>query len=455
MAGLLEGFGDFIKTPEGQGLLSAAFGGLAGARQGAPLNSLGRAGMAGLSGFGNALERQAQQGEAEQMKKYRDAQIANYQAEIESRKATQEALKNKQDILSRLYESASAGAPALNTDLFLPPEMRTGMSPIAAVPARSAGINSALIPSAIKAGVTAKDLAELDGLRNLGQQEVARTIKGIGPDGREYEYQIDKYGKKIGDGFGQFRAPIEVALGDKKQMIDPYTLQPKASFVVGQSPDSKASNALGWANNSISSQRLNWDMNGGGEGGTSQAGFNKQFGKPAAGYRWKADGSQEFIPGGPADQKAQLAKSGEGTVQGVVADLRDKYTVLDSENGIVSTKNRIGTNLGAWAGSTGIGQTANGMVGTKTQSARDSIAMTRPLLLQAIMKATGMSAKQMDSNAELKIYLATATDPQKGLEANLEALDRIESLYGGGSEKFKAKTPQASTSNGWSMEKVR
>lgn len=80
--------------------------------------------------------------------------------------------------------------------------------------------------------------------------------------------------------------------------------------------------------------------------------------------------------------------------------------------------------------------------------------MTRPLLLQAIMKATGMSAKQMDSNAELKLYLATATDPQKGLEANLEALDRIESLYGGGNERFKANTPQASTKNGWSMQKV-
>lgn len=48
---------DFIKTPEGQGLLSAAFGGLAGARRGQPLNSLGRAGLAGLTGFGAAQDR--------------------------------------------------------------------------------------------------------------------------------------------------------------------------------------------------------------------------------------------------------------------------------------------------------------------------------------------------------------------------------------------------------------
>lgn len=285
--------------------------------------------------------------------------------------------------------------------------------------------------------------------------EVARTIKGM-QGGREVEQQMDKFGRPVGASIDQYRAPIEVATGDKKQFVDPYTFAPKASFAMGQTPDSVASNQVAWANNSLANQRFQFDKTGGVEsGGIAQTGLNKQFGKPQAGYRWKADGSMEFIPGGPADQKAQLTKAGEGTVGGVVADLRDKYTQLDAENGIVSTNNRFGTNLGAAFGASGVGQTLNGMVGTKTQSARDSIAMTRPLLLQAIMKATGMSSKQMDSNAELKLYLATATDPQKGLEANLEALDRIESLYGGGNERFKANRPQASINNGWSIEKAR
>ena len=48
------------------------------------------------------------------------------------------------------------------------------------------------------------------------------------------------------------------------------------------------------------------------------------------------------------------------------------------------------------------------------------------------MKATGMSAKQMDSNAELKLWLSTATDPTKGYEANIEALNNIASKYGSG-----------------------
>ena len=258
----------------------------------------------------------------------------------------------------------------------------------------------------------------------------------------------------------------EVRLGDKVAFRSPYSTEMQGSMPIGQDANSKASNAVAWANNAATLRgqnmtdarardRLSFEQGGGIEsGGATQIGFNKQFGKPQAGYRWKPDGSMEFIPGGPADQKAQAQKGGEGTVGGVVADLRDKYTKLDADNGIVSTNNRIGTNLGAAFGSSGVGQFLNGAVGTKTQSSRDSIAMTRPLLLQAIMKATGMSAKQMDSNAELKLYLATATDPQKGLEANLEALDRIESLYGGGNERFKANTPQASTKNGWSMQKV-
>lgn len=54
MAGILE----WIGTPEGQGLLSAAFGGLAGAQRGTPWNNAGRAGMAGIMGYGNAIEQQ-------------------------------------------------------------------------------------------------------------------------------------------------------------------------------------------------------------------------------------------------------------------------------------------------------------------------------------------------------------------------------------------------------------
>jgi len=56
---------DYIGTPEGQGLLSAAFGGLAGARKGTPFNNIGRAGVSGIVGYNQALD---QNGELEQRK---------------------------------------------------------------------------------------------------------------------------------------------------------------------------------------------------------------------------------------------------------------------------------------------------------------------------------------------------------------------------------------------------
>ena len=59
----MQGLLDWIKTPEGQGLLAGAFGGLAGARRGAPMNSIGHAGMSGLLGYANANEQQSRSGD--------------------------------------------------------------------------------------------------------------------------------------------------------------------------------------------------------------------------------------------------------------------------------------------------------------------------------------------------------------------------------------------------------
>ena len=75
MSGLL----DFLKTPEGQGLLSATFGGLAGARRGQPLNSIGRAGLAGLAGYSGAQDRIAQGEEAAMQRQMRDMQMQEVQ----------------------------------------------------------------------------------------------------------------------------------------------------------------------------------------------------------------------------------------------------------------------------------------------------------------------------------------------------------------------------------------
>jgi hypothetical protein len=156
------------------------------------------------------------------------------------------------------------------------------------------------------------------------------------------------------------------------------------------------------------------------------------------GYRLTKSGDLEPIPGGPADLKAQekdkMKSAGATDVQASLSVLRDAYNRLESGGGITSTGNGALGNLAASAGSSGIGQAMGRTFGTQNQSARNDVAMSRPALLAAMMKATGMSAKQMDSNAELKLWLATATDPTLDVESNRRALDNIERKYLGGSD---------------------
>jgi hypothetical protein len=296
------------------------------------------------------------------------------------------------------------------------------------------------VQRAIALGMKPEEITAYAGLSNVGRPKATRQMEVDDGRGGKRIALVDDFGQEVA-GFAGYTAPVQVQQGDRVSFVKPA---PGVSLPVNQSPDSKASNTLGWANYGLSKQKFDMDQSNAvtDAGGPTQAALTKRFGKAGAGYRWKDDGSQEFIPGGPADLKSQATTAGQGTVDGVVADLRDKYTQLHEGGGITSTGNGALGNTSAWASSSAGGQAAGRLFGTQNQSARNSIAMSRPLLLQAIMKATGMSAKQMDSNAELKLYLSTATDPTLDLEANMAALDRIEKLYGSGNRK-EAEPPTA------------
>lgn len=121
---------------------------------------------------------------------------------------------------------------------------------------------------------------------------------------------------------------------------------------------------------------------------------------------------------------------GRSNVTETIAGLRDIYVQLKEKGAITDTANDELSNLSAGLASSSVGQSIGKMFGTEAQSLRNTIAQQRPILLQQIMKATGMSAKQMDSNAELKLYLSTATDPHLDIQSNIRALDMLEKLYG-------------------------
>ena len=125
---------------------------------------------------------------------------------------------------------------------------------------------------------------------------MARTVKGMGPDGREFEYQVDEFGQRVGEGLAQYRAPISVNQGNRTTFADPYNLKPMGAFQTFQSPDSAASVAATMRGQNMTDARAR----------ESNA-ITLQNGKVPPGYRMLPNGSLEAIPGGP--QARDLAES--------------------------------------------------------------------------------------------------------------------------------------------------
>lgn len=228
--GLLDDFGDFIKTPEGQGLLSATFGGLAGARRGQPINSLGRAGLAGLSGYGGALERQDQLAQQADSKMLRDMQL-----DALKRKMTQE---DKQAMEAERVRDliAGAGQPKLGmggtsqVNDALPLDLQIG----AMAPLQEPGKID--FQALVRAGVPFDLVKQLADAQNLGKPKVARTVEVEGPNGSKMLQNQDDYGQPVGDGMNGYVAPQLIDTGDRKTFAKPMTGQ---SFAMGMSPSNQ------------------------------------------------------------------------------------------------------------------------------------------------------------------------------------------------------------------------
>lgn len=136
----------------------------------------------------------------------------------------------------------------------------------------------------------------------------------------------------------------------------------------------------------------------------------------------------------------QNLNKGQGQVSDLINNIKGYYTNLDAAGGAVNSNNNAFTNTGAYLSNTLMGQGVGKAFGTANQNIRNNIEQSRPLLINAIRQATGMSAKAMDSNAELNFYLKAATDPTLDVKSNLLALDKLEELYGMSSKKFMDNT---------------
>lgn len=137
------------------------------------------------------------------------------------------------------------------------------------------------------------------------------------------------------------------------------------------------------------------------------------------------------------ERTAQIREQGSASTGGNTAamveaaranllDLRQIYTRLNEMGAMVSPGRSTGNNLAARARASGAGQLLEGALGTEAQSLRDQIASIRPALMQSIAQATGMTGRQLDSNADVRLFMQTVTNPASSYEANINAIARLE-----------------------------
>lgn len=422
---MANGLLDFIKTPEGQGLLSAAFGGLAGARRGQPLNSLGRAGMAGMMGYGGALDREQQTAEAAQAGKYRDMQLAALQDQMERAKAAATQATAKRDALPGLFAGATTGGGTVTPEMGGVPMFSQGST---AAPMRTEGAGRLDVMGALKAGYTPDEIAKLGDLPNVGRQKVARTVKGMGPDGREFEYQVDEFGGRVGDGLPQYRAPLSVNQGDRQTFVDPYSLKPAGSFAVNQSPDSRASNAITIRGQNLTDararDRLTLDQGGG---------------KP----EWR-DG-QWVVP--PKDMKPGESRPVTGPAK--TNDAREALDVIKEAKTLIPQS--TGSGIGALVDSTA------GFFGAAPEGAQVG-ARLKALEGNLVAKMPKMSGPQSDKDVLLYKQMAgqigDTSLPVSTRMAALETIKGIQQRYSAGSGGASGGWDSPAKSGGWSIQKA-
>lgn len=124
-------------------------------------------------------------------------------------------------------------------------------------------------------------------------------------------------------------------------------------------------------------------------------------------------------------------KEGQGKelLKSEIDNLRVLFDELDKTKAIPSSERGALSNAASWLQNTTVGQMGGRIIGSKEQDARNQIQSSRLRLLNAIKNATGMSAQQLNSNAELKTWLDSLTNMEGSVESNKAILDQIENAF--------------------------
>jgi hypothetical protein len=145
----------------------------------------------------------------------------------------------------------------------------------------------------------------------------------------------------------------------------------------------------------------------------------REFGKKQGEF------AAEALPESPV-QKARAR------VATTLYNMANDYLALAELGATVEAGASPGENLTAFLSNTSVGQTLAKVRGTEAQSRRNNIEQSRRGLINGIRQATGMSARGMDSNFELKFWMEATSNPANDLMSNLVALEVLDSTFGVG-----------------------
>jgi hypothetical protein len=266
-----------------QGLLAAGLAAL-GARKGQEFNALGQAGLLGLGGYNAALRTTAEARDEKARREMQQAQFAQQQ------QAWQQAQQQRAQMEQAQRAATMPGVPGGEAE-----PREGGMTPG--------------LPGGFDRQKYGQLLEQIDPMKGLAyQQAIAKPTRELKDtrtlmqNGQRVTVNFYKDGTHEVVPFAPDAEKAHfVPAGNQVIPVDPFTAKPVgAPLAIGQSPDSRASNALGWANYGLTKAR---DEREG------------KAGKPPEGYRWKPDGSVEPIPGGPKDSTAKDAAQAEGVIQ--------------------------------------------------------------------------------------------------------------------------------------------
>lgn len=238
MAGLLDFFGNGWDDPKSNAVMALAGGLLDGDF------------ASGMKGYANVM---AGAGEANYQKAMQKAKLEEMQAMT---MAKQDAVKQAQlkaeegKRIQGLVANSGRSRMGMGEPSILNETLPEGMR---VAPIQQQGVDVDY-NDLYKQGVPFDILKDLAATRNLGREEVARVQDIEGQGGAKILQGFDKYGRPVGQGATGYLAPQLVNQGDKQSFVKPVA---GVSLQMGQTPDSKASNALGWANHGISAANLN------------------------------------------------------------------------------------------------------------------------------------------------------------------------------------------------------